>query len=159
MDLLHQDPQILLGLATPFGSDRGMAYFHNEYIALLMGGGLWSEGAYLLGLTLLATKLLRRRGEAQPARLFGGLTFIASVIGGASVNHVAPGIFFGCTVLMTVCAYGVGLGKPKARPAPEEVFAEEGESEPEELEPAAPEEFDRHRPQVPPLAQEGTKAP
>jgi hypothetical protein len=159
MDLLRQDPQILLGLATPFGSDRGMAYFHNEYIALLMGGGIWSEGAYLLGLVLLGAKLLRRRGEAQPARLFGGLTFIASLIGGASVNHVAPGIFFGCTVLLTACAYGVGLGRPKTPSATDETLAEESEPEPAELQPAAQEEFDRPRPRVVPLAQPESQAP
>jgi hypothetical protein len=159
MDLLRQDPQILLGLATPFGSDRGMAYFHNEYIALLMGGGIWSAGGYLLGLFLLGKALLRRRREVHPARLLGGLVFLASVIEGASVNHVVPGIFFGCTVLLTACAYGVGLGRPKARPATDETFAEESEPEPAELEPAAQEELDRHRPQVVPLAQPESQAP
>ncbi|HXI53533.1 MAG TPA: hypothetical protein VNH84_18600, partial [Candidatus Saccharimonadales bacterium] len=97
--------------------------------------------------------------EVHPARLLGGLVFLASVIEGASVNHVVPGIFFGCTVLLTACAYGVGLGRPKARPATDETFAEESEPEPAELEPAAQEELDRHRPQVVPLAQPESQAP
>ena len=109
-DLLQEDPKIVMGVSTPFGSERGMAYFHNEYIGLFMSGGLWSAGGYFVGLFLLARALFRHRRRASTNAVFGGLTFLVSLIQGASVNHMAPGIFFGCTVFMATCAYGLGLG-------------------------------------------------
>jgi hypothetical protein len=62
-------------------------------------------------------------------------------------------------VLLTACAYGVGLGRPKTPSATDETLAEESEPEPAELQPAAQEEFDRPRPRVVPLAQPESQAP
>jgi hypothetical protein len=131
VEVLRQEPRVLLGIATPFGQDRGMAYFHNEYIGLLMSGGLWSVGPYFLGLFTLGWGLLRRRREAHLGQLYGSLVLLASLIQGASVNHVAPGLFFGCTTMLTMIAYGMGLARV------ERVTEEEEESVPE-LEPSPP---------------------
>ena len=50
MEFITHTPGVLMGVSTPFGTDeRGLSYFHNEYITMLMSGGLWSAGAYLAG--------------------------------------------------------------------------------------------------------------
>jgi hypothetical protein len=134
LDLIRRDPMVLIGVSTPFGEERGPAYFHNEYIGVLMSGGLWSAGAYLIGLATLGRGLLRRRHDVTEARVFGGLTLLTAAIQGASVNHIAPGIFFGCTVMMTACAYGVGLGRPSPTAVEDEVEqSEEPGTEPAEM--------------------------
>ena len=133
MEFIVRDPAVLMGLATPFGSDdRGLSYFHNEYITMLMSGGIWSAGAYLAGLFLVGWIAFRRREDAGNSQVFAALTLLCGLMQAMTVNHLLPGIFFLCSTTVIACGYGLGFAEssnavafsPEAEQAQEPDFVE-----------------------------------
>jgi hypothetical protein len=112
MDFVAREPGVLVGAATPFGKEeRGLSYFHNEYVTMLMGGGFWSAGAYLVGLLIVATTVFRQRARAGNGQVFAALTLMSGLIQALTVNHLLPGIFFACTTTIITCGYGLGFAE------------------------------------------------
>ena len=133
MDFLIRDPAVLMGVATPFGrEDRSLSFFHNEYITMLMGGGIWSAGAYLAGLFVVARASFHRRLGAGNCQIFAALTLLCGLTQAMTVNHLLPGIFFLCSTTVIACGYGLGFAEsasavapsPEAEELPEPVFVE-----------------------------------
>ena len=132
MQFIVRDPAVLMGIATPFGNDeRGLSYFHNEYITMLMSGGIWSAGAYLAGLFIVARAAFRRRGDAGNSQVFAALTLLCGLTQAMTVNHLLPGIFFLCSTTVIACGYGLSFAEsspvvalsPEEEEAPEPDFA------------------------------------
>ena len=112
MEFIKRAPGVLMGVATPFGSDdRGLSYFHNEYITMLMSGGIWSAGAYLAGLFVVARASFRGRLGAGNCQVFAALTLLCGLTQAMTVNHLLPGIFFLCTTTVIACGYGLGFAE------------------------------------------------
>ena len=130
MDFITRAPGVLMGVATPFGSDeRGLSYFHNEYITMLMSGGIWSAGAYLAGLFIVARGAFRKRGDAGNSQIFAALTLLCGLTQAMTVNHLLPGIFFLCSTTIIACGYGLGFAEVSS------CVTSDSEAEREELEP------------------------
>jgi hypothetical protein len=108
-DLISSSPSILIGLPTSKVEELNTAYYHNEFIGLLMVGGIFSVGAYLIGTWLLGRGLFRNRSEAQAPRVFAALVWLTGILHAATVNHLTPGILYSCTVSLFAAAYGFGL--------------------------------------------------
>lgn len=112
MAFIARDPGVLMGVATPFGSEeRTFSYFHNEYITMLMSGGIWSAAAYLMGLLIIAYASFRRRFVAGHCQVFAALTLLCGLTQAMTVNHLLPGIFFLCSTTVIACGYGLGFAE------------------------------------------------
>ncbi len=135
---IARDPWVLVGLATPFGQEeRGLSYFHNEYITMLMGGGFWSGIPYFIGLLIIVGTMFDRRYKASNCQVFGALTLLCGLTQAVTVNHLLPGIFFLCTTTVMACGYGLGFAESTAAtdPYPESADLAEAEFEEGPLEP------------------------
>ncbi len=119
MEFIARAPGVLMGVDTPFGSnERGLSYFHNEYITLLMGGGIWSAGAYLAGLLVVARASFHRRLGAGNCQIFAALSLLCGLTQAVTVNHLLPGIFFLCSTTVIACGYGLGFAEKASTVAP-----------------------------------------
>jgi len=119
MEFIARAPGVLMGVETPFGSDeRGLSYFHNEYITMLMGGGIWSAGAYLAGLLVVARASFHRRLGAGNCQIFAALSLLCGLTQAVTVNHLLPGIFFLCSTTVIACGYGLGFAEKASAVSP-----------------------------------------
>jgi hypothetical protein len=111
-------PELLLGIATSSAmpvadiSTYQATFYHDEYIAVLMLGGIWSVVPYAAGVCALFLVLWRgRKGTA--VQRFALLSFFAGVIQGVTVSFFSPGLLF-CPVVAMLCGtFGFGAGAPK----------------------------------------------
>jgi hypothetical protein len=111
LEVLDRHPEIIAGLGIdPRFSGARWAYYHNEYIGIVMHGGIISFSAYIVGLAILGTMLAKRAiltGDVLPT--FAFLVFVGGLVQGYTVGHLVPGIYYGSTVAMFGLAYGLGL--------------------------------------------------
>ena len=78
---------------------------------MLMSGGIWSAGAYLTGLFIVARGAFRKRGDAGNSQVFAALTLLCGLTQATTVNHLLPGIFFLCSTTIIACGYGLGFAE------------------------------------------------
>jgi len=115
LDSVSHDPLILLGAARresmpvdPFGlRSYEPAFYHNEYLSIVMLGGLWSIVTYVSGLALLLSLLLRHR-SGNVAQRFGLMVLAGGLIEGFSGAHIQSGIIYGAAVSTAAAIYGFG---------------------------------------------------
>ena len=114
VQLLEEEPSILVGLGVG-GADRSpsgsFAYWHSEYVALLMNGGIFSIGPYFLFLLMLAWCLWRRLRLDHVAVVFAGLCLLGGVGQAFTVVHMTPGLYFSSTSGLFAIAYGLALNR------------------------------------------------
>ena len=92
---LWADPWRFLGIATRGQLDAAVGVYHNEWLAILMTGGILGVTCTVAGITLLTVSLLRRDDRRSMAlRNVAALVCIGMQLQALSVAHVQPNLFF-----------------------------------------------------------------
>ncbi|MBD1840932.1 O-antigen ligase family protein [Coleofasciculus sp. FACHB-64] len=110
---LNEHPEILTGFISelPFYSgtrELNLSYFHNEYLSILMLGGIWSITTYVVGLWKMGQLFFFQKNQYLGFQNFAGLLFIESIVQGLSVAHLQPALLFVTPVAISCCIYGFG---------------------------------------------------
>jgi hypothetical protein len=133
VEAIAYDPLILLGAARQTSMPLGLmspytpAMYHNEYLAVLMLGGIYSEGLYLFALGAVGILLWQRRKGGLPVRL-ALLIFGTGLMQAFTVAHLQPALIFGSAVTLLSSAYGYGCSA-KVRMRPVDLVGVDGPSE------------------------------
>lgn len=114
LDALANSPSIILGAATPRAMPTSITtvstylpvYFHNEYLAIVMLGGIYSLIGYILCLYILMHLLLARRRKSCTER-FALFVFWAGLVEAWTVGHLQPNLLFCTTASMSAAIYGL----------------------------------------------------
>lgn len=111
LSLAAERPDIVFGVGLERIMGLNQGYYHNEYIGLLMNGGVFSLVPYLLFIALLFKEILSRMSLMRPMLVFAALALVAGLLQGGSVAHLVPGIYFVSTSALFALAYGLGLNR------------------------------------------------
>lgn len=114
---LASDPLRFLGVATHGQLDAAVGVYHNEWLAVLMTGGLLGVVCTIAGVGLMMWLLLRRdAGRTVPLRSVAALVCIGMQLQALSVAHVQPNLFFLPVTAPLLILYALAL-RPTATPA------------------------------------------
>jgi hypothetical protein len=111
LSLAAERPDIVFGVGLERIMGLNLGYYHNEYIGLLMNGGVFAVVPYFLFIILLSRELLSRMSLIRPMLIFAGLSLVAGLLQGMSIAHIVPGIYFVSTASLFALAYGLGLNR------------------------------------------------
>lgn len=116
-------PLVMKGLAEQFHLDRSFSHFHNGFVTAAVETGLIGLAALVCLLAIMAyAAAVGLRGEAEPARRFGGL-MMAVLLAGTVIGGL-PNIVIGHDIidatLMVWLSVGLFLacGRPRPEPGP-----------------------------------------
>jgi hypothetical protein len=114
---LAADPSRLLGIANRGQLDAAVGVYHNEWLAVLMTGGMIGVVCTLVGVGAILFALLRRdEGAAHPLRRVALLTCIGMQIQALSVAHMQPNLFFLPVTAPLLILYALALRPQPAAP-------------------------------------------
>lgn len=111
---LEFDPLILAGVWTELPQPT-LGYYHNEYLAVLMNGGVLGLLLYVGALALAFRALLRARTDS-PLRMFTVLLFLGGLVHGWTVSNLVPAILFPVVTYTSLIALGLALRVDASRP-------------------------------------------
>lgn len=116
---LASDPWRLLGVATHGQLDAAVGVYHNEWLAVLMTGGLLGVACTVAGVGLLTFALLRREpGATLPLRNVAALVCIGMQVQALSVSHVQPNLYFLPVTAPLLILYALALRPRPLTPVP-----------------------------------------
>ena len=106
---LAADPARLLGVAYRGQLDAAVGVYHNEWLAVLMTGGLLAVACTAVGIGAILVALLRRDdGATQPLRRVALLACIGMQVQALSVAHLQPNLFFLPVTAPLLILYALG---------------------------------------------------
>jgi hypothetical protein len=88
-------------------------YYHNEYISVIMLGGIWTVTTYALGLIML-WPVIRRCRKYGPYGAVFGFVFLCGCIHGLTGSHLQPHHLYAQSVVCFAVLYGIAAGMGSA---------------------------------------------
>lgn len=111
---LAADPSRLLGVSHRGRLDAAVGVYHNEWLAVLMTGGMLGVVCTAIGIGAILFALLRRDdGATHPLRRVALLACIGMQVQALSVAHVQPNLFFLPVTAPLLILYALAL-RPQA---------------------------------------------
>lgn len=117
MSTLREDPGRLLGIASRGELEPAVGVYHNEFLAVLMTGGLLALALYCAALWMMARRLFGNVALGGALGAIGALLFIAMCVQAMLVAHLQPNLFFAPALVPLAVVYGMALRRNGAEVA------------------------------------------
>jgi hypothetical protein len=107
LGFLKQSPGVLINMPNS-GIPSNVAFYHNEYVGVIMVAGLIGFYLYLLGFWGFVSKAARNyfQGIGFALPQFTGV-LINGLLHGWAVVHLVPGVLFSTGVFMSMMSYQI----------------------------------------------------